>query len=286
MQVTMTQSIGSARWWVKNRGKIMTKAKKRIKLISWNVNGLRAVIKKDFFNSFTNMDADIFALQEIKLQEPQLTDEMKCIQGYESHWSHATLKKGYSGVAVYARITPKNVRHGIGEPRFDNEGRIVEMDFDDFVFFNVYFPNGQMSEERLQYKLDFYEAFFSYTDEYRKQGKSLIITGDYNTAHNEIDLKTPKPNEKTSGFLRIERDWLDRIIENGYTDTFRYYHPDTVKYSWWTYRFKARDRNVGWRIDYFFVTKDIIENGWVKEAFIDNSILGSDHCPIGLILEI
>jgi exodeoxyribonuclease-3 len=264
----------------------MAKTKKTIKLISWNVNGLRAAIKKDFFDAFGQLNADIFALQEIKLQEPQLTDEMRRIDEYESHWSHATIKKGYSGVAVYARMKPKGVKYGIGEPKFDNEGRILELDFDDFIFFNVYFPNGQMSEERLQYKLEFYEKFFSYTDEYKKQGRSLIITGDYNTAHNEIDLKNPKPNEKTSGFLRIERDWLDRITKNGYTDTFRYFHPDTVKYSWWTYRFKARDRNVGWRIDYFFVTKDIIDKGWIKKAFIDNTIYGSDHCPIGLVLEI
>jgi exodeoxyribonuclease-3 len=143
-----------------------------------------------------------------------------------------------------------------------------------------------MSEERLKYKLNFYESFFDYADAYKKQGRSLIISGDYNTAHNEIDLKNPKPNEKTSGFLRIERDWLDRIVKNGYVDTFRYFYPDTVKYSWWTYRFKARERNVGWRIDYFFVTEDIVDKGWIKEAFIDNDIFGSDHCPIGLVMEI
>jgi exodeoxyribonuclease-3 len=264
----------------------MEKKKKKIKLVSWNVNGLRAAIKKNFFDSHKWLDADIFALQEIKLQESQLTAKMKNIEGYESYWSYATVKKGYSGVATYARMKPKSVKFGIGDSRFDDEGRIVELDFGDFVFFNVYFPNGQMSEERLQYKLDFYEAFFNYTDEYKNQGRSLIITGDYNTAHNEIDLKNPKTNEKTSGFLRIERDWLDRVTENGYVDTFRHYHPDTVKYSWWTYRFKARDRNVGWRIDYFFVTKDIIDKGWIKEAFIDNDIYGSDHCPIGLVIEI
>lgn len=264
----------------------MTKTKKTIKLISWNVNGLRAAIKKNFFDSFEQLDADIVALQETKLQQAQITDEMKNIHGYESHWAHASVKKGYSGVAVYTRARPKNVRCGIGESEIDDEGRIVEMDFDDFIFFNVYFPNGQMSAERLQYKLAFYEKFFNHTDEYKKQGRSLIITGDYNTAHNEIDLKNPKANENTSGFLRIERDWLDRISENGYTDTFRHFYPDTVKYSWWTYRFKARERNIGWRIDYFFVTRDIIEKGWIKEAFIDNSIYGSDHCPIGLVVEI
>ena len=260
--------------------------KRRIKLISWNVNGIRAVIKKDFFTSFKQMDADIFAIQETKIQDSQLTDEMRNIAGYQAFWSHATVKKGYSGVCIYTRIQPKTINYNIGEPKFDNEGRVIEMDFDDFIFFNVYFPNGQMSEERLQYKLDFYDSFFKYADAYKNQGRSLIITGDYNTAHNEIDLKNPKANEKNSGFLRIERDWLDRIIENGYVDTYRYYCPDDVKYSWWTYRFKARDRNIGWRIDYFFVTKDIVDNGWVKEVFIDNDIFGSDHCPIGLVLEI
>ncbi len=264
----------------------MPKKKKRIKLISWNVNGLRAVFKKDFVQSVQQIDADILALQETKLQEPQLTDDMRNIEGYESYWSFATLKKGYSGVGAYSRLKPCAVNTNLGISTFDNEGRIVELDFDDFVFFNVYFPNGQMSEERLQYKLDFYESFFNYTDAYKKQGRSLIITGDYNTAHNEIDLKNPKANQNTSGFLRIERDWLDRIVENGYVDTFRHFHPDTVKYSWWTYRFKARDRNIGWRIDYFFVTNDIIDKGWIKEAFIDNDIFGSDHCPIGLVLEI
>ncbi len=264
----------------------MVKKKKKIKLISWNVNGLRAAIKKGFFDAFKQLDPDIMALQETKLQEHQLTPEMKAVEGYDAHWSHATVKKGYSGVGTYVRLKPAHVKYGIGEPRFDNEGRILEMDFDDFVFFNVYFPNGQMNEERLQYKLDFYEAFFAYAGELKAQGRSLVITGDYNTAHNEIDLKNPKSNEKTSGFLRIERDWLDRIIANGYIDTYRHFHPDTVKYSWWTYRFKARERNIGWRIDYFFVTRDIIDRGGIKEVFIDNDVFGSDHCPIGLILEI
>jgi exodeoxyribonuclease-3 len=260
--------------------------KKIIKLISWNVNGIRAAIKKDFFKSFAQLDADIVGLQETKLQEPQVTAEMRKIGQHDSFWCHASVKKGYSGVATYSRIKPKSVKYGMGISRFDGEGRVVEMDFGDFIFFNVYFPNGQMSDERLAYKLDFYESFFHHADAYKNQGRSLIITGDYNTAHNEIDLKNPKANENTSGFLRIERDWLDRIIANGYVDTFRHFYPDTVKYSWWTYRFKARDRNIGWRIDYFFVTRDILDKGWIKEACIDNDIYGSDHCPIGLVLEI
>jgi exodeoxyribonuclease-3 len=263
----------------------MVMAKNQLKLVSWNVNGLRAALKKDFLESFKSMDADVVAIQETKLQESQLTDEMQNVTGYKSYWSFATEKKGYSGVGIYTRVPPQEVNYGIGKSKFDNEGRIIEMKFEKFTFFNVYFPNGQMSEERLQYKLDFYSEFFEYANSRKTAGQSLIITGDYNTAHNEIDLKNPKANENTSGFLRIERDWLDRIIAHGYVDTFRHYHPDTVKYSWWTYRFKARERNIGWRIDYFFVTEDIIKKGWVKEAYIDNEIYGSDHCPLGLILE-
>ena len=261
------------------------KIKNKIKLISWNVNGLRAAVKNNFFESFHQMDADVLAIQETKLQEDQLTDEMKNIKGYQSCWSHAAVKKGYSGVGTYTRIKPKSVNTRLGISKFDQEGRMIEMEFEDFIFFNVYFPNGQMSDERLQYKLDFYEKFFEYTDAYKSQKRSLIITGDYNTAHNEIDLKNPKANENNSGFLRIERDWLDRISQNGYVDTFRYFSPDTVKYSWWTYRFKARERDIGWRIDYFFVTEDIIRKNWIKEAFINKDIFGSDHCPIGLVLE-
>lgn len=260
--------------------------KQTIKLVSWNVNGYRAAMKKDFLDSIKALDADIFGLQETKLQEAQLTQAMKEINGYQAAFSFSTVKKGYSGVAAYSRMTPKAVRHGLGIPRFDDEGRMVELEFDAFTFFNVYFPNGQMSDERLQYKLDFYEAFFDYTERLRKEGKSLIITGDFNTAHNEIDLKNPGPNSDRSGFLPIERQWIDRIVDMGYVDTFRRLYPETVKYSWWTYRFNARKNNAGWRIDYFFVTDDMVDRGWVKEAFIDNDIFGSDHCPVGLILEI
>jgi len=264
----------------------MPTSKKQLKLISWNVNGLRAAMKKDFLGSFQKLDADVVAIQETKLQDAQLDADMSGISVYESFWSHCTVKKGYSGVGTYSRVAPAGVCYGLGEPRFDAEGRIIEMDFGGFLFFNVYFPNGQMSAERLQYKLDFYKAFFDYADRRHKGGKSIVICGDYNTAHHEIDLANPKANENTSGFLRIERDWLDNIVARGYVDTFRHFHPGAVKYSWWTYRFKARERNIGWRIDYFFVTKDLIEAGRVKEAFIDNDIHGSDHCPIGLVVEL
>jgi exodeoxyribonuclease III len=257
-----------------------------IRLVSWNVNGLRAAIGKGFPEAIKKLDADVVGLQETKLQAFQVTPEMAAINGYASYWSHATVKKGYSGVAAYSRIVPRNVKTGIGRPEYDAEGRIIEMDFEDFIFFNIYFPNGQMGEDRLAYKLNFYRDFFAYADEYRRQGRSLVITGDYNTAHNEIDLKNPKANENTSGFMRVERDWLDRITADGYVDTFRHLYPDTVKYSWWTYRFKARERNVGWRLDYFFVTEDIVSKGWLKDAFIDNTVTGSDHCPVGVVLEV
>lgn len=260
-------------------------AREQIKLISWNVNGIRAALKKDFKSSFQKLDADIFAVQETKLQQDQLSDDISQMPGYRSYWSCATGKKGYSGVGVYARMEPRDVKVGLGQPAYDEEGRVIEMDFGEFTFFNVYFPNGQMGPERLRYKLDFYRDFFDYANSLRDRGKSLVVAGDYNTAHNEIDLKNPKANENISGFLRIERDWLDRIIRYGYVDTFRHFYPDTERYSWWTYRFKARDRNIGWRIDYFFVSQDLIDQGRVKEALIHNDIYGSDHCPIGLILE-
>lgn len=259
---------------------------KSIKLISWNVNGLRAVLKKEFARSIQSLDPDVLLLQETKLQDHQRTAEMSPFMDYHDYWSFSTVKKGYSGVAAYTRPEPLAVQSGMGIARYDDEGRILELDFDDFILFNIYFPNGQMNEERLQYKLDFYEDFFTHVNRLRTAGRPVVITGDFNTAHNEIDLKNPGPNSKRSGFLPVEREVLDRILADGYVDTFRYLHPDTEKYSWWSYRFNARKNNAGWRIDYFFVTRDIIDNGWLKTAFIDNDIFGSDHCPVGIELEI
>ncbi len=254
-----------------------------MKIISWNVNGLRAALKKNFMQVFRDLDADVFCIQETKLQDHQLDEAVKNIPGYDSYWSHCSVKKGYSGVAAWTREKPRSVSYGIGDPGIDNEGRILELDLGSFVLFNIYFPNGQMGPERLQYKLDFYRDFFSHADSLKRQGRSLVIAGDYNTAHNEIDLKNPKANAGTSGFLRIERDWLDYIEEAGYVDTFRHFYPDLVKYSWWSYRTRARERNAGWRIDYFFATRDLVENGFIKDAFIADDLHGSDHCPVGLI---
>lgn len=260
--------------------------RKTVKLVSWNVNGLRAVMKKGFPDIVGKMDADILMLQETKLQEDQRTEEMIHLADYASFWAYSTIKKGYSGVAAYTKKKPLKVTTSCLAPQFEQEGRVIQMEFADFILFNVYFPNGQMSEERLQYKLDFYDVFFKKADSLKDQGKHVIITGDFNTAHNEIDLKNPGPNAKRSGFLRIERDVLDDIIQKGYVDTFRYLHPETVKYSWWSYRFNARKNNAGWRIDYFFVTQSMLDAGMVKTAFIDNEIFGSDHCPVGLELNI
>lgn len=256
-----------------------------MKLVSWNVNGLRAVAKKNFRQVIEAMDADVFCIQESKLQARQLDEALRDIPGYTSYWSHCSLKKGYSGVGAWSRIAPASVRYGIGIDAYDAEGRILELDLGDFVLFNIYFPNGQMSDARLEYKLDFYRDFFDYANQLKDAGRSLVITGDYNTAHNEIDLKNPRANAHTSGFLRVERDWLDAIEAAGYVDTFRHLYPERVQYSWWSYRSRARERNAGWRIDYFFVSRDLVDKGRIQEAFIADDIHGSDHCPVGLIIE-
>lgn len=253
-----------------------------MKLVSWNVNGLRAVFKKDFLTIVEQIDPDMLLLQETKLRADQRTPGMIYFSGYQTYWDYASTRKGYSGVASFVKEQPETVRYGFGVDRFDSEGRVIELDFGRFVLFNIYFPNGQRDDERLRYKLDFYHEFFAYADQLKEEGRSLIITGDFNTAHNEIDLKNPKSNKDRSGFLRIERDVLDDIVARGYVDTFRYLYPDTVKYSWWSYRFNARKNNAGWRIDYFFVTRDLIDSGAITDAFILNDVFGSDHCPVGI----
>ncbi len=253
-----------------------------MKIYSWNVNGLRAILKKGFLEWVNEESPDILCIQETKLQENQLEDNFKNIEGYYSYFSFAE-KKGYSGVATYTKQKPIAVRHGIGIERFDSEGRIVITEFENFTLLNIYFPNGQMNEERLNYKMEFYDAMLHYCNSLVKEGKRLVICGDYNTAHTEMDIKNAKGNEKTSGFLEIERAWLDKFIANGYTDTFRCVNPKEVKYSWWSYMFKARERNVGWRIDYHFVSNNLLAN--VKDAQILNEVVGSDHCPVVIELK-
>lgn len=254
-----------------------------MKIYSWNVNGLRAVSKKGFFEYISNYNPDILCIQETKLQLGNLSEELQNINGYYSYFSCAE-KKGYSGVATYTREKPISVKHGIGIERFDSEGRILITEFSDFILFNIYFPNGQKDDERLKYKMEFYDALLDYLNKLKDEEKKLIICGDYNTAHNEIDIKNAKANEKYSGFLPIERAWIDKFISEGYVDTFRYMNKDKVKYSWWSYRFKARERNAGWRIDYFFVTENLIVN--LNSADILNEVMGSDHCPVTICLDI
>lgn len=246
-------------------------------IYSWNVNGLRAISGKGFFQFVSDKSPDILCIQETKLQEDKLTDELKDIEGYYSNFSFAE-KKGYSGVATYSKEKPLSVKHGIGVEKFDSEGRVLITEFHDFILFNIYFPNGQKDEERLNYKMEFYDILLDYLNVLKSAGKKLIICGDYNTAHNEIDIKNAKANEKYSGFLPIERAWMDKFILEGYVDTFRKLHPEEVKYSWWSYRFKAREKNVGWRIDYFFITENLIDK--ISSAEILNEVMGSDHCPI------
>lgn len=254
-----------------------------IKILSWNVNGIRAAAKKGFLDWLADVSPDILCVQETKAQPEQLTNKLLNPPGYTSHW-HSAVKKGYSGVAVYAKEPPVNVHMGMGEKRFDDEGRVIRLDFDDFTLLNVYFPNGKMNADRLKYKMDFYEAFLGYVEEIRTKVPKLVFLGDVNTAHNEIDIARPKENSKKSGFLPMEREWIDKAVATGYADTFRSLNNDVVQYSWWDLKSRARERNVGWRIDYIFVTTELLDS--VKSAFIMSDVMGSDHCPVGIELEL
>ena len=255
-----------------------------MKCLSWNVNGFRAIANKSGWSDFLALDADIIGLQETKAEEAQIPDEHREQGSLHTAWLSATTKKGYSGVAVFSRPKPLAVTRELPDPAWRGEGRLLHMEYCDFHYCNVYFPNGQMGEDRLAYKLGFYDAFLNYAESLRKT-KPVVVCGDFNTAHKPIDLARPKANEETSGFLPIERAWLDTFINHGYVDTFRHIHGDIPEmYSWWSYRFKARERNVGWRIDYFFVSDEL--KGAVKDAWIDTAITGSDHCPVGLELDI
>ncbi len=256
---------------------------KSYKLISWNVNGIRAAMRNGFVEWFKTTDADVVALQEVKALHEQVESDVHFLDSHHLTW-HAAEKNGYSGVVTIAKNPPISSTRGVGIERFDNEGRVIVSEFPEFTVLNIYFPNGQRDHGRLQYKMDFYETTLDYCNALRKNGKKLIICGDVNTAHKEIDLRNPKSNEKTSGFLPIERAWIDKFIDHGYVDVFRERHPDEPDhYTWWTYRLNARERNIGWRIDYFFVTDDLVEH--VTDAYILKDVMGSDHCPIGLELQ-
>jgi exodeoxyribonuclease-3 len=254
-----------------------------MKLLSWNVNGIRAVAKKGFLEWLGKEKPDIMCLQETKAHPEQLSKDLISPKGYHSYFSSAE-KKGYSGTAIYSRVKPEKVLYGMGEPRFDSEGRMVVCEYPDFVLFDVYFPNGQKNQERLKYKLDFYDRFLDAADSYKKKGKGVVVCGDLNTAHNAIDLARPKENANSSGFLPIERKWMDKLVSHGYIDTFRHFHKEPEQYSWWDYKTRARERNIGWRLDYFFVSNEILSR--LKGAFIQKNVMGSDHCPVGILLDL
>jgi len=255
-----------------------------MKIYSWNVNGIRAVINKNFFNWLYETQPDILCMQETKINETQLMEELLNPKGYKTLWSFAE-KKGYSGTAVFYKDDPVSYKINFNNKKFDEEGRVIELEKDNFILYNVYFPNGQMSDERLQYKLDFYKEFLDFTlRQKQERDKEIIIVGDFNTAHTEIDLKNPKANENYSGFLKIEREWIDKYLDNGYIDIYRKLHPGELdQYTWWTYRFGARERNIGWRIDYFLITKGLVSN--IIDTRIHSNIMGSDHCPISLTIK-
>jgi exodeoxyribonuclease-3 len=260
---------------------------KEIKLLSWNVNGIRAVERKGFLEWLQKESPDILCLQETKAQPGQLSKNLVEPPGYSTYWSYPEEVKGYSGVAVFSREKPLEVSYGFGIKEFDREGRIIIAKYPQFTLFNIYFPKGDVSKERLhrlEYKMRFYQVFLTFTDSLKERGERLIFCGDFNTAHKEIDLARPKENEKNSGFLPEERAWMDKFVAHGYTDTFRLFHKEPDQYTWWDMKTRARERNVGWRIDYFFVTENIARA--VSQAFIMPDVTGSDHCPIGITIKI
>lgn len=248
------------------------------KLISWNVNGLRACMQKGFIDFFKEADADVFCLQETKLQEGQITMDLP---GYYQYWNYAE-KKGYSGTAVFTKEEPLSVSYGIGIEEHDHEGRVITLEFQNFYVITVYTPNSQEELKRLDYRMEWEDDFLAYLKKL-EENKPVIVCGDMNVAHKEIDLKNPKTNRRNAGFTDEERNKFSNLLDAGFTDTFRYFYPDLEGvYSWWSYRFKAREKNAGWRIDYFLSSKSL--NDTLKDAVIYRDILGSDHCPVGLII--
>ncbi|ETR71808.1 MAG: exodeoxyribonuclease III [Candidatus Magnetoglobus multicellularis str. Araruama] len=248
------------------------------KLISWNVNGIRAVEKKGFIETVSQLNPDIIGIQETKAQKDQLSNDLLTIDGYHSFWNSAE-KKGYSGVAVYTKKSPLSVFNGIDSPAHDQEGRAITLEYERFYLINLYFPNAQDKLKRIDYKIEFNEAFLAYVNQIR-QNKTVVICGDFNVAHKPIDLANPKRNENNAGYSPKERAWFTQFIEAGYVDTFREFNTQPEQYTWWSYRFKAREKNIGWRIDYFCVDKNSLHR--VKNACIYSDILGSDHCPVGI----
>lgn len=255
-----------------------------MQLYSWNVNGFRALCASGRWDWFTKTGADIVGLQEIKAELEQIPEECREPEGYYSAWFSSAKKRGYSGTAVFSRVQPLAVTFDLPDTAYQGEGRLIHLELPAFHFFNVYFPNGQMGEERLAYKLGYYDAFLNHAEKLRKK-KPIVVCGDFNTAHQAIDLAEPEENTETSGFLPVEREWMDRFVESGYVDTFRHVHDnERDMYSWWSFRAMARERNAGWRIDYFFVSEELKPR--IKNAWIAVDVMGSDHCPVGLELDV
>ena len=249
-----------------------------MKLISWNVNGIRACVGKGFLDYFKEADADVFCIQETKMQAGQLELDL---EGYEQYWNYAQ-RKGYSGTAIFTKKKPLSVSYGIGIEEHDTEGRVITLEFEDFYIITVYTPNSQNELARLDYRMEWEDAFLSYLKKL-EENKPVIICGDLNVAHQEIDLKNPKTNRKNAGFTDEERGKFQTLLDNGFIDTFRYFYPDqTGIYSWWSYRFQARAKNAGWRIDYFLVSDSLKDR--LTDAKIHTDVMGSDHCPVELVL--
>ena len=256
-----------------------------VKIISWNTNGLRATVKQGFFTPlFKNEKPDILCLQETKAEPEQLPLDAREIKGYYSYFSSSKIRKGYSGVAIYTKEKPKEVFYGMNIKKFDEEGRIIGAKYENFTLINIYFPNGGQGPHRLKYKLEFYEAFLRFILKLRKNGENVIFCGDVNTAHQAIDLARPKENEENTGFLPIERAWIDKVIKNKFLDAWRVFNPNKIDtYTYWDQKTRARDRNVGWRIDYFFADQKIMPK--IKGTDVISDYMGSDHCPIWLEIE-
>jgi exodeoxyribonuclease-3 len=256
---------------------------KETELLCWNVNGIRAIKNKGFLDWLHRESPDIISLQETKAHIEQLDTDLKELPSYYTYWNYPE-RKGYSGVAIFSREEPLNVQYDFGEAELDLEGRVIVAEFPAFTLLNIYFPNGKKDESRLRYKMDFYEVFLQFADTLKAAGKKLVICGDLNTAHNEIDLARPKENAKVSGFLPEERAWMDKFVAHGYVDTFRHFNKEPAHYTWWDLKSGARERNVGWRLDYFFVSEDLLPS--VVKSFIMPEVMGSDHCPVGITLKI
>lgn len=253
-------------------------------IISWNVNGLRAVDRKGQFERILDKDPDILCIQETKSMPDQLSEEARSPKGYHSYFHFPTMKKGYSGVAIYTKEEPLEVINDLGIPEMDQEGRLILARFKDFTLINCYFPNGGGAPERLAYKLAFYDHFLAYVEKLKETSPNIIFCGDVNVAHKEIDLARPKENATHVGFLPVERAWMDKLIEHGWIDVFRHFYPTKEgAYTYWDMKSFARERNVGWRIDYFFTTGEMLKK--VEKIEIMDSFLGSDHCPVRLVLK-